>query len=60
MWGNGIYFADTAKYSHRYSYTDPLDSKDGIHQMFIARVLTGVSYKSEPDNKLRYPPTIEG
>lgn len=52
MWGNGIYFADQAIYSYRYSYTDGKDSSDKIRQMFLAKVLIGNSYKSEPGSKL--------
>ena len=65
MWGQGNYFAESAKYSASgYSY-----QKETIHtlfyifsrtvkekQIFLAKVLTGDSYRSRPDQTLRIPP----
>ena len=48
MWGNGIYFAKQASYSHRYSYIDSRDSTLDIRQMFLAKVLIGDSYYTKP------------
>ena len=65
MWGQGNYFAESARYSASgYSY-----QKETTHtlfyvfsrtvrekQIFLARVLTGDSYRSRPDQTLRIPP----
>lgn len=52
MWGNGNYFAVNASYSHGYAHPLP----DGMRQMFLAKVLTGYSYKCSPNRSLRMPP----
>lgn len=65
MWGQGNYFAESARYSASgYSY-----QKETTHtlfyvfsrtvrekQIFLAKVLTGDSYRSRPDQALRIPP----
>ena len=65
MWGRGNYFAESAKYSaSSYSYR-----KETTHtlfyffsravtekQIFLAKVLTGDSYRSHSDQTLRIPP----
>ena len=65
MWGRGNYFAESAKYSaSSYSYR-----KETTHtllylfsrtvsekQIFLAKVLTGDSYRSPPDQTLQIPP----
>ena len=65
MWGQGNYFAESARYSASgYSYqkktTQPLlylFSRTIIEkQIFLAKVLTGDSYRSHPDQTLRIPP----
>ena len=52
MWGEGAYFAVRAAYSDRYAYTTP----GGHKQMFLAKVITGITYKCPPDNSLKAPP----
>ena len=52
MWGEGAYFAVRAAYSDRYAYTTP----EGHKQMFLAKVITGITYKCSPDNSLKAPP----
>ena len=59
LWGTGVYFADKAKYSDKYAYCDPSDGNGEIRQMFIARVLVGISYYSENNNSLKMPPYNE-
>jgi len=51
MWGRGMYFAQNASYSDRYSYT-----QNNINQMFLAEVIVGDSCFSTPDNTLILPP----
>ena len=55
MWGNGNYFAVKADYSDNYAY----HLSDGTKQMFLAKVLTGLSVELQPDSKLRLPPVIK-
>mmetsp|Transcript_21735 Transcript_21735/g.24593 ORF Transcript_21735/g.24593 Transcript_21735/m.24593 type:complete len:362 (-) Transcript_21735:45-1130(-) len=52
LWGEGIYFASTAKYSNSYAYTLP----SGEKQMFLADVLIGDSVTHKQDSTLRKPP----
>ena len=52
MWGEGTYFAVRAAYSDRYAYTTP----EGHKQMFLAKVITGITYKCSPDSSLKVPP----
>jgi hypothetical protein len=52
MWGVGAYFAKGARYSDAYAYITP----EGHKQMFIVRVITGISYKCPPDSSLKAPP----
>ena len=52
MWGEGAYFAVRAAYSDRYAYTTP----EGHKQMFLAKVITGITYKCPPDSSLKAPP----
>jgi len=56
MWGVGIYFAETAAYSHSYSH----DNDDGDHQIFYADVLVGQSVTLKSDQSLKKPPTKPG
>ena len=51
MWGEGNYFAVDANYSHSYAH-----ASGGMRQMFLARVLTGESYRCEPNSSLKMPP----
>ncbi len=53
LWGVGTYFAMDASYSSSYSYKPP---GQGQKEMLAAWVLTGESYRCEPDEKLRRPP----
>lgn len=66
MWGQGNYFAESAKYSassyayrkettHKYMF-DILKYTTSEKQIFLAKVLTGDSYRSLPDRALRFPP----
>jgi len=58
MWGQGNYFAESAKYSYRYAYGDSVHSLlyRSEKKMFLAKVLTGDSYYSSSDQSLRMPP----
>ena len=71
MWGQGNYFAESARYSCSYAYPkhDPLQlhsypsfsrygarTSSSIKQMFLVKVLTGDSYASPSNNTLRMPP----
>ena len=55
MWGIGNYFAEKASYSDKYAHRLP----DDIHQMFLAKVLTGISIELPPNKELRMPPIME-
>ena len=55
MWGQGNYFATNASYSDGYSH-----QVGSYNQMLVAIVLTGFSYFSQPNNKIRQPPFREG
>lgn len=53
MWGQANYFAADARYSHGYAYS----SNDGNKSMFLAKVLTGDSFRcTTSDTSLRMPP----
>jgi hypothetical protein len=54
MWGAGIYFAENANYSDKYSYD--LDLAKGLKQLIIARILVGKAYNSSSDRSLKIPP----
>ena len=66
MWGQGNYFAESAKYSaSSYAYRKETTHKyilglftrtTSEKQIFLAKVLTGDSYRSHPDRTLRFPP----
>ncbi len=47
-WGEGSYFAAKASYSDRYAHTTPERHK----QMFLAHVLTGITYKCEKSHSM--------
>jgi len=53
MWGAGIYFAAASLYSVAYAHS----AARGLSQFFLASVITGDTYRSQPDNRLRMPPT---
>ena len=54
LWGKANYFAADASYSDRYCYQSP-----GLgRQMFLVKLLTGESYNSPQNNKLKKPPEI--
>ena len=53
LWGTGVYFATTARYSHAYAYTVP---GTGHKQLIVAKVLTGVSCDWPQDTTLTRPP----
>ena len=44
MWGSGCYFAEKASYSHAYAHVDGSNRR----QMFLAKVLTGISHDDAP------------
>ena len=54
--GEGTYFAERLEYSHNYAHQLP----NGMFQMFLARVITGISctYERE-DRSLKAPPLKE-
>ena len=56
FWGKGTYFAVKASYcDSRFVYK----TKDGMKQVFVARVLTGRSIKlPKPDRTLKEPPKL--
>lgn len=56
MWGRGVYFAESLNYSDRYAYKLPVPHNH-VKQVFLAKVLTGVSFKSPPKRDLKMPPT---
>jgi len=51
MWGIATYFAKNASYSNGYASTNGNDK-----QMFLARVLVGVTFFTSPNNALKKPP----
>ena len=51
-WGEGVYFAVKASYSNSYAHITP----EGHRQMFLAQVLTGVTCRCPPNNKMKAPP----
>ena len=53
MWGQANYFAVNANYSDTYSYHD---ASKQTNEMILAKVLTGDSFASSPDQHLRMPP----
>ena len=55
MWGRGNYFAVNASYSNKYAHIEA-----GVCQILMAYVLTGRSYKCNPDSNLTKPPFREG
>jgi hypothetical protein len=58
-YGQGIYFADNAKYSH--TYARPLDPNNKTFEMFLVFVLVGNAVKkTDHDNSLRMPPLLPG
>ncbi len=52
LWGRANYFAVDAIYSDTYAH--PTDGE--FKEIILFKVLTGDSFKSPPDNTLRYPP----
>ena len=48
------YFAEKAKYSHSFAH----EIHNGLKQIILAKVLTGNSYLSEPNDTIRLPPII--
>ena len=55
MWGQANYFAVNASYSDNYAHTGTKGARQ-VKQMFLAKVLTGVTYQCASDSKLRMPP----
>ena len=56
MWGRGIYFTSSAKYSDRYAFTSRGGGIAGSRQMFLARVNIGETHECPPDRNLTMPP----
>ena len=55
LFGEGTYFAVEAKYSNNYAYQSSRSM--GSHQLFLANVITGISYRSTTSNHgLKVPP----
>lgn len=54
LWGIGTYFAVNANYSNSYSYKP--EGGQGYREILAVWVLTGESYRCEPDKTLRRPP----
>lgn len=56
-YGQGIYFADNAKYSH--TYARPVDEQNKVFEMFLVFVLVGNAIKlPNHDSTLRMPPLM--
>lgn len=55
VYGKGVYFSSTAKYSHH--YTQPCPEKSGRRFMFLARVLVGKSALGT--SELQRPPPVD-
>lgn len=51
MWGTGTYFAVNASYSDAYAYSTGKE-----RQILLAKVLTGETYRCQPDGSLNKPP----
>ncbi len=53
LWGFGAYFAAAAAYSNTYAYL----TTDGMRQIILAKVLTGITYNTtNTDPTMRKPP----
>ena len=55
MWGNGVYFADSLRYSDAYAF-HPIKNSWEIKQVFLARVLTGNEFRSPANKEIKIPP----
>jgi len=53
MWGLGIYFASSPRYSKNYAHPT---ARDGTLQIFLAKVIVGAAYYCPPNSTLRTPP----
>ena len=57
MWGQANYFAVNASYSDSYAHQGICSKvQRQTKQMFLAKVLTGITYECASDSKLRMPP----
>lgn len=55
LWGEGIYFAVDASYSDKFAH--PVwEGLRQMKQMFLACVITGITYKCSQDRSLKLPP----
>eukprot|EP00957_Ditylum_brightwellii_P151531 11540339-Ditylum_brightwellii.AAC.1 len=52
MWGQGVYFAEDAKYSHSYAY----ENGDGSKTMILAKLVSGEEIHLDPDSSLKMCP----
>jgi len=55
LWGRGVYFAQDAIYSHKYTYRTPANTR----KMIIAQVITGDGINLDEDRNVRLPPLKE-
>ena len=53
LYGQGVYFATFANFSHRYT-----DQRGGNRKMFLAEVITGQFVQG--NENMRYPPHLPG
>jgi len=52
LWGRGVYFAQDAIYSHKYTFRTPWGSR----KMILAEVITGDGITLDEDRTIRVPP----
>jgi len=52
LWGRGVYFAQDAIYSNKYTYRTPTGTK----KMILAEVITGDGINLDEDRNIRLPP----
>ena len=52
MWGKGLYFAENASYSHKYSFL----AANRDRTFFLAEIILGESITLPPKTTLTYPP----
>jgi len=52
LWGRGVYFAQDATYSHKYSFRTPTNT----YKMILAQVITGDGIHLDEDRNVRLPP----
>jgi len=55
LWGRGVYFAQDASYSHKYTFRTPSNTC----KMILAQVITGDGITLDEDRNIRLPPLNE-